>query len=165
MPQNAFYKLATVTLSGTDTAVTFDSIPTDGTYRDLFITAHIPEQGSDVGMELLVDNSTTAADYYGMYFRNRLDNSTIQFSRFAGSRSGVLLQNSGYPQATQVIDIFEFAENDKYTYITGQSRDEEYDNTVFNSYRQLTAVSRIDVYTRANTMGVGTKVSLWGIKG
>lgn len=163
MPEKGIYALATTTLSGTDTEITFSGFPTDGTYRDLFLMAHFPEQASDIGCDLRLNGDSTSGNYSWMYFRNRLDNSTIQFSH-SDSSDRVLLQNSGYPQATQIIDIFEYAES-KYTSVTAQSRDEEYNNTSFGQYKTLSAVTSVNLYTRSGSFPSGSVVSLWGVKG
>ena len=113
MPTNTYTALATLTLTGSDSSITFDSIP--ATYRDLVlvVSGNTDESGSDSSTALRI-NGDTASNYSWVYMSG--DGSSTTSGSSADSRIfiGRLPGNSQSIPGTILLQFQDASATDKH---------------------------------------------------
>ena len=159
MPTPTYTPLATVTLGSSASSVTFSSIPTDGTYRDL----------------VLVFNGTTAIDDgVGLRFNADTGSNYSNVRMFgnsggAGSDSSTTTRipttagNSSLRTAF-ISQVMDYSATDKHK--TALTRNNITDNNVAaiaGRWANTAAITSVTVLSPGSTMTAGSTINLFGI--
>lgn len=155
MATPTYIALATEVLTGTDSSITFSSIP--GTYKDLVLTISGTvsafsllkirfngDSGSNYGFVILDDDVTSASNASTNYFR-----------------TGYLMTVPSYVK----VEIFDYSSTDKNTYGLSHSvadRSGVNQSLCVATWLDTTAVTSMEVF--GVTFQSGTVLSLFGIE-
>lgn len=159
MPTNTYTALATITLSGTDSEVLFDSIP--NSYRDLILVANYT-CSSDTGTVIYLRFNSLSTN--GSYRAMRGNGSNAA----TGSGTDAMLVSWGTglstSRANSIIQVFDYAQTDKHK--TSMVRND--DSTlktemITNRWASTSAVTSISLVPQTNTFAAGSTFSLWGV--
>lgn len=157
MATAAMIALETVTLATTATSVTFSNIPTDGTYRDLYLVFSGAGSSSE-NMQLTFNSNTSNYTQNGF-----LDNASPPG---AYNSTGVNFGSIGTGETFMKAEIMDYASTDKYT--TVLARTEQGSSLRYMTIRwgELTAINEITISIfRGYNFTSGSYFGLFGIKG
>jgi hypothetical protein len=156
LPTNTYTPLATVTLGGTDSDITFSSIPS--TYRDLV---------------LVVNGKTTAG--VALYARFNSDSTSANYPRvgiagygstaasFSGTEPGI--QAAFLTTAnTWILNVMDYSATDKQkTVLSRLSQDTSEVNAIATRWANTAAITSVQFITASSTFAAGTTFSLYGV--
>jgi hypothetical protein len=155
MPTPTYTPLATVTLAGTASSVTFSSIP--ATYRDLILVIE-GLATSDSAIKIAFNSDTTDANYPFVYMRgngsttdsNTADRLISQF--YSASRNNLICQIMDYPAT----------DKHKTLLIRDQNANAQ---TLARAMRwsNTSAVTSIAITTATSTFAATTTFALYGV--
>jgi len=159
MPTSTYTALATVTLGGTDSDITFASIP--ATYRDLVLIASGQSTAANANM-LARFNSDSGSNYSWVYVGG--DGSTT----FSGNSSGTTMDFGNFPnaQSVSVIQVMDYSATNKHkTTLIRSNTTATYAIAYANRWASTAAVTSITltVSGSGNSFSTGTTFSLYGI--
>lgn len=155
MPTPTYKALATKTLTGTATSVTFSSIP--GTYRDLILVVNGAASTQD-NATLTFNGDTTSANY--SYMTMRGDGSAVT----AATGTGGLVSTFTTGRFVTSVQIMDYSATDKHK--TRLSRDDiaSFHARAWVSRWANTAAVTSMVYSAATgNFSIGTTFSLYGV--
>ncbi len=156
MPTNTYTPLATVTLTTTDSDITFSSIP--NTYRDLV---------------LVVRGTTTAG--VALYARFNSDSTSANYPRvgmagygstaasFSGTEPGI--QAAFLTTAnTWILNVMDYSASDKHkTVLSRLNQDTSEVNAIATRWANTAAITSVQFITASSTFAAGTTFSLYGV--
>ena len=159
---NTYTPIATQTLSGTSTNVSFTSIPS--TYTDLHLVIAVGNSvaGNVVRMRV---NSDTGTNYSRTelagngtsVLTTRLSNQT-QFNLDGNSNS------STTPTEVITVELMNYANTNTYKTILTRASNTAYATEAFvQLWRSTAAISQIDIFPQASTFVAGSTFTLYGI--
>ena len=159
----AWVPLATTTLSATDSAVDFSSIP--ATYRDLVLVVDATTSANAVVALRL--NSDSGGNYYFVQMRG------YSSTAASGSASGVAqiwISDSASVAGDPIMlkaQIMDYSDTSKHKTVLGRA---DYSNSnngslveaTVNRWASTSAVNAISIFTSSGSFQVGSTFSLWG---
>ena len=155
-PVSTYVALATETLSGTDTSITFSSIP--ATYRDIVVVAKtFSASATGVGVRF---NGDTGSNYSMVYASG--DGSTATSSAYTSDRAEPYI--SGATDHLILMQIMDYSATDKHKTILARSSGGG--ASVFahaNRWANTAAVTSLEVLSFGGQSFTGT-ISLYGIE-
>ena len=167
MPTSTYVALATTTLSGGETELTFSSIP--ATYRDLIIVAGSVFSTNDVGMRIQF-NSDTGANYSNVNAwassPSSYDSNTVDTTRifFAGYNVGM---STADRPSFALGSIMDYSATDKHKTVLSrwrtQSASADETGMVASRWANTDAINTIRLFTTSGSFSSGT-ISLYGIE-
>lgn len=155
MPTPTYIPLATVTLAGTATSVTFSSIP--ATYRDLVLVVN----GSASGLTDITwrANGDTGNNYAYVQMGN---SGSSTFSNASSSENQAKIGNFGTGQSTGLLQIMDYSATDKHKTALGRGNDTGSNLSVIST-RWANTDAITSVIIGGATYNSGTTFSLYGI--
>lgn len=161
MPTNTYTPLATITLSGSATLVTFGSIP--NSYRDLILTYRWTGTSGGDYIYAHFNNDTTTANYsrvQGAEFNGAVSN----FG--AGNQAGIYLNVlPGSGGGMGILQIQDYSSTDRDTTVLGRNQVSNGTVMVAARWDSTAAVSEIDlVVSGGGSISAGSIFSLYGIE-
>jgi len=155
MATQTYVALATTTLAGGETEVTFSSIP--ATYRDVVLVI-AGSSSTASGLEAKINGSTANMSTVYMYGDGA--------SASSGSATGVAvigqIDSGGGVSTTHFLD---YSATDKHkTFLTRGSRAGGIVIAYANRWAQTTAINSIAMVMQAGSLNSGTVISLYGIE-
>jgi hypothetical protein len=164
MPTPTYTPLATTTLAGTPTSVTFSSIP--ATYRDLVLVIRANTASTPEGYLRL--NSDTGSNYSTVWMRGNgsaAASSTSSTTYFRYSGDIALGGGVSFANGMAIINIMDYSTTNKHKTILARANRSS--NGVVASagrWASTSAVTSVTVLWEASTaFAVGDTVSLYGI--
>jgi hypothetical protein len=161
MPTATYTPLATVTLGGTASSVTFSSIP--ATYRDL-VVVFLGAGSTNLEGRIRL-NSDTGSNYN--YVRMSGSGSAATAASAASQTSGFV---SAIAKATTTgalqmnINIMDYSATDKHTTIISRADQAANGSEAFaNRWANTAAVTSVQILTSTGNWAIGTTVNLYGI--
>ena len=155
MPTSTYVALATTTLSGGETEVTFSSIP--ATYRDLVLVI-AGSSSTASGLEAKINGSTSDMSTVYMYG----DGSSAASASATGVAVIGQIDSSGGVSTTHFLD---YSATDKHkTFLTRGSRAAGIVIAYANRWAQTTAINSVAMTMQAGSLNSGTVISLYGIE-
>lgn len=169
--------IATGNGTGSSDSITFSSIPT--TYKHLQIrgVANAAYGSADNGALGIRFNGDTGANYTRQGFGGSLSGITGTISQyyltgtsFAQCGEGVYLDVNGSKMGTNIIDILDYRDTNKYKTVRGISGVLVSTTRGFVGYHgsmwyNTAAVTSITVFQQNASFGTATKFALYGLKG
>lgn len=157
MPSSTYTSLATVTLGGSDTDVTFSSIP--ATYRDLVIVFNGSTTASVVGL-ILQFNADTGSNYSIVVAQG--DGSSASSGTASGTSMEVGVLTTG--RGNVIAQVMDYSATDKHKTVLSRG-DQAGDRTRMTAGRwaNTAAITSIKVATNINAMTATSTISLYGI--
>ena len=155
----AWVPLAEITLTSTDSEITFGSIP--NTYRDL-IVVYTAKSTSTVVNGRLRFNGDTAGNYFGVFMAGISDNTTTSQTR--SSETSIFLDNAyaANPSVT-IINIFDYAQTDKQKTILNRSNSyTEQVSAHASRWASTAAINSVTIYPTAGSWEIGSQFALYG---
>lgn len=124
------------------------------------------------GFEVIIENTTTLASNYRMYFNNDTVNANYQFSAIftiggaapgaGGSGVDAIFQDLGASQEAMVSGSIVFSVSSRPTALfTVQRSDNAYYTRQVQKKAALANLTRVDLVADATSLGVGSRVRLW----
>jgi hypothetical protein len=161
MPTPTYVRMATVTLSGASSSLTFSSIP--ATYRDL-IVVFLGAGSTDLEGRIRL-NSDTGSNYN--YVR-------ISGSGSAATSTSATSQTSGFVSAIAKatttgalqlnINIMDYSATDKHTTIISRADQAANGTEAFaNRWANTAAVTSVQILTSTGNFASGSTFSLYGV--
>jgi len=156
-PVSTYVALATETLSGTDTSVTFSSIP--ATYRDLVVVAKtFSASATGVGVRF---NGDTGSNYSMVYASG--NGSTATSSAYTSDRAEPYI--SGATDHLILMQIMDYSATDKHKTMLSRGESASGKVQMFAiRWADTSAINSIEIFTPINSYGAGTTLSLYGIE-
>lgn len=158
MPTSTYIALATYTSDGTESSLSFGSIP--GSYRDLvLVVSGTASTATQIFGRL---NSDTGSNYSNVYMRgysSGTQSASATQSYFQGTHLG--------SSATQfIMQVMDYSATDKHkTILTRLDRDGATQTFAFaERWASTSAVTSIDLTLNSGTLSSGTTLSLFGIE-
>jgi hypothetical protein len=159
MPTNTYTPLATITLTGTDSNITFASIP--NTYRDLILVCNYVTYG----YTQIRFNSDSSSIYstVTMYGNGSNTGSNTYTAAHIDTSNNV-----GDPDGSNVnliLQVMDYAQTDKHKSTllrVNQGGTGGYAHAQANRYATTTAISSINVI-QTGYFGIGSTFSLYGV--
>jgi hypothetical protein len=174
----AFFLIGSTTLTSSTTVFDFPNIPTDGTYKHLEIHVSGRTTNNSTDNLTLRINNEASGEYY--YFNRTLAVSGNQISTASNGMqisAGIVSGYSGDSsyRTPHIWQIMDYASNDKVhnvvmngggPEINGPSGYNQTGLSVGSNWHSLSPVSSIQVRSSGGyQMGVGCRISVYGIKG
>lgn len=160
---SALVPLANITLSGSQSSVSFTSI--SGSYRDLMLVI-TATTGAATGTYVRLNNDSTAANYYMI---NASGDGTSPYSYTSTSWAGLGLVYAAGPTTSAgyhaMLHILDYAQTDKYKSAVSRSGYAS-QGVGLGAHRWLStsAVTSLVVVTGdAQTFSAGTTMALYGV--
>jgi hypothetical protein len=163
MPTATYIALANVTLSTSDSSITFSSIPTNGTYRDLvvIITGNTTAN-ADINIRL---NGDSGANYSFIYVGGSGSGSGSTSS--ASGQTAIVLDAYFWRSteiSTCIAHIMDYSATDKHKTIISRNNVVGGGTDAFiNRYASTSAISSLEVRNPAQSFASGTTITLFGI--
>jgi len=159
-PVATYTALATITLAGSASDVTFSSIP--ATYRDLILVATGKSTSGlqDQGINFNADGTNTNYDCVIMWGNGSTYNSTTStwLIDYYGS---VTTDNT----AATILQIMDYSATDKHkTYLSRSNRAASGVDAIAGRWSNTAAITSIKYFLIGGTLAAGTTVSLYGIE-
>lgn len=155
MATPTYTPIASISLTGTDSEIVFDSIPTDGTYRDLILVLSAIGSGTANGSLYLKFNTSTADfTWVQMYPTDANQGTSGQITNYNSA--------TGVPY-TAIVQIMDYAEAKHTTYISRFSSANAGVGMFLGRWAQTTAVTSVSIYPGAGTFAADSTFSLFGI--
>ena len=157
MPTNTYTALATVTLGGSDSDITFASIP--ATYRDLIL---VIEGTSNVASNAFLEfNGDTSSGNYANVFAAGTGSSAISGVSATGTYIGGIY---GTNRSINIIQVMDYSATDKHkTRLSRMSVAGSEVSMIASRWANTAAVTSMRFTLGGNTMSSGTMLSLYGI--
>ena len=163
----SYQSIASITASGGETSLTFNSIPS--TYKHLQLRAMLRKNATTIlnfGFRLNNDSTSIYTVHYLYGDGSTVGASNIlNYNTYVGTDAGGATNTFG----VVIVDILDYTDTSKYRTIREFGG---YDNNgtgkvqlTSGLYRSTTAVSRLDVYFQGDALGAGSTFALYGIKG
>jgi hypothetical protein len=159
MPTPTYKPLATVTLAGSTSSVTFSSIP--ATFRDLVLVFNGGAVSGAHNLTVAFNSDTTSGNYSGVSM-------TGTGSSALSTSSGLarLLNDYGYLEANQAVIVSQFMDysaTDKHkTFLSRSNNAANGVSAVAGRWANTAAITSIAITTGAN-FSSGSTLSLYGI--
>lgn len=157
MPTNTYTALATLTLTGTDSSITFASIP--ATYRDLILVG-IGSNSADTDLALRF-NGDTGTNYSGvrMFGNGSSAGSSSDTGKTYAEIGGVNTSIGDF--RAQIMD---YSATDKHkTVLTRTSKTGSYVVAWANRWASTSAINSVTVYPISGSFAIGSTFSLYGV--
>lgn len=152
---NAMVALATLTLSGSQTTITFSNIP--ATYRDLRLVVNAYGPGGDNSYCRF--NSDSSSNYPQVYMYGNGSSANSSSSTWTEQYLGTL----GTAMTTNTLDIFDYAQSDKHKSTLARGNDTTaYVQARAGCWASTSAITSIAV-TCGGSYSTGSTFSLYGI--
>lgn len=160
MATATYIALANLTLTGTDSSITFSSIP--ATYRDLVVTINGKTTGNaDIGLRL---NGDSGSNYSFVYMGG---NGSTTASGSTGSQTSIVLDAYFWRSSeisTCIAHIMDYSATDKHKTVLSRNNVAGGGVDAFaNRYASTSAITSVEVRTTANAFDTGTQINLYGI--
>jgi hypothetical protein len=160
MPTATYIALANVTLSTSDSSITFSSIP--NTYRDLVIViTGNTTANADLGLRL---NSDSGANYSFIYMGG---NGSTTLSGSATGQTQVVLDGYFWRSteiSTCIAYIMDYSATDKHKTILSRNNVAGGGTDAFaNRYASNSAITSVEVRNPAQSFASGTTITMYGI--
>jgi hypothetical protein len=160
MPTATYIALANVTLSTSDSSITFSSIP--NTYRDLVIVVTgSTTANADLGFRL---NSDSGANYSFVYMGG---NGSTTLSGSATGQTQVVLDAYFWRSteiSTCIAHIMDYSATDKHKTILSRNNVAGGGTDAFaNRYASTSAITSVEVRNPAQSFASGTTITMYGI--
>ena len=160
MPTATYIALANVTLSTSDSSITFSSIP--NTYRDLVIVVTgSTTANADLGFRL---NSDSGANYSFVYMGG---NGSTTLSGSATGQTQVVLDAYFWRSteiSTCIAHIMDYSATDKHKTILSRNNVAGGGTDAFaNRYASNSAITSVEVRNPAQSFASGTTITMYGI--
>lgn len=156
MPTPTYTALATTTLSGGETSVTFSSIPAD--YRDLVIQG-TTKAGAEIALFIAFNADTTAGNYSYVYM---LGNGSTASS--ASSASNRLISSTTTSFSTFRVQAMDYSASDKHTtYLSRADVSAAFTYALAGRWANTSVVTSVAITTASSSFSAGTTLSLYGI--
>ena len=163
MPTPTHTLIEAVTLSSSASSVTFSSIPTDGTYRDLIVVCEAKADGGTFQMNL---NGDTGGNYYYVYMNG---NGSTTTSGASNGNSRIILNASGMSlsySTLSVANIFDFSQTDKQKSVLVRGNNASSNTSAYAArWANTAAVTSVTIQNTFTPMTTGSTFSLYGIAG
>lgn len=165
MPTSTYTALAKVTLSSSDSSITFSSIP--NTYRDIVISMSI-KNSSTSGGPFIRFNSDTGNNYIMVQMAN--DGVNTPLFNTGTTNYGWLSPNSNFSSTSFdniEVNIFDYSTTDKQTtYLSRMDAPNSgvYHNALAVRWNSTAVINTIEVATTANAFAAGSTIGLFGIE-
>ena len=154
MPTPTYTPLATVTLAGTASSVTFSSIP--ATYRDLVLVS-APLHASGAGLNLTINGSTADGSYVIMYGLG-------SGSGESGTGSVVLGATSDTAQSANILQVMDYSATDKHkTFLLRSDRAGAGTLAYAQRWAQTSAITSLALVPTTGVIAIGSTFALYGI--
>jgi hypothetical protein len=157
LPTNTYTALATLTLTGTDSSITFASIP--ATYRDLILVG-IGSNSADTDLALRF-NGDTGTNYSGvrMFGNGSSAGSSSDTGKTYAEIGGVNTSIGDF--RAQIMD---YSATDKHkTVLTRTSKTGSYVVAWANRWASTSAINSVTVYPISGSFAIGSTFSLYGV--
>jgi hypothetical protein len=158
--------IATTTLGGTATNITFSSIPATYTDLKIILVGVYTDAGEQLSMQF---NGITTSTYSRTYLSGNGATATSGRNSHASSISvhpGAGIQVTNGRSFTN-IDIFSYAGSTNKTCLISESQDNNntsgWQASIIGLWRNTAAITSVKLYP-ANTFATGTTATLYGIK-
>jgi hypothetical protein len=165
MANNTYVELDKVTIGSTTTSATFNSIPQ--TYTDLVVVMNVVPNGSGAGTFIV--NGDTSAIYSNTTLAGLDTNTPVSFRSTGLSSgnwlsSGAAMTNSANLHLS-ILHFMNYSNTTTFKTILNRENPGQFGYTGYwaNLYRSTSAITSITMQYAAS-FGVGTTVSLYGIK-
>jgi hypothetical protein len=160
MPTNTYTPLATVTLTGADSSVTFASIP--ATYRDLILVVAGSDSGS--GFHQVRFNGDTGSNYAFVLIQNYPSGgNNIESLAYSGETSiNVAWQANLGTAGVQTVQIMDYSATDKHKTVLSRGN-KQGSNVAAHAGRWANTAAITSVTFLADSMATGTTLSLYGV--
>ena len=163
---NTYTPIATTTLGSAASSYTFSSIPS--TYTDLVIIANVISADTTSKYLTMQFNSDTATNYSGTIMAGNGTTAEsardISISEIYITAYGAMLNNTSNPMLA-TINVMNYANTT--TNKTALSRSNQASGTLMATvglWRSTAAINTIKLMVTAGNLGIGTTLTLYGIK-
>lgn len=166
MATPTYTALATETLTGTDTSITFSSIP--ATYRDLVLVFDGKGTTTPISVRVRV-NGDTGSNY--SWVRATGGSAGVLSNSYSTTYLPLIWSNQalGTTQTNGILQLMDYSATDKHktSLIRENSNNTDGTNTAMYAGRwaSTTAINQIEVYVATQNFAAGCTFSLYGIKG
>ena len=162
MPTSTYVALATTTLSGTASSVTFSSI--SGSYRDLVLVVDCEATSNlDVGVRY---NGDTGSNYSYVLMRGTSSGTS---SGATGSSDRIYLGTTALStdnRGTYILQVMDYSATDKHK--TSLHRTNYNDTAIVGAFAarwaNTNAITSLEVFAHTSSFKVGSTFSLFGIE-
>lgn len=162
MPTNTYTALATVTLGGSDSSITFSSIP--ATYRDLILVIVGNTTGNaDYGLRF---NGDSGANYSFVYMGG---NGSSTVSGTSSSETQIVLDGYFWRSgeiSSCIVQIMDYSANNKHKQVLSRNNVAGGGVDAFaNRWANTAAITSVEVRvsTGGQSFATGTTLSLYGV--
>lgn len=154
MPTNTYTALATLTLTGTDTDISFASIP--ATYRDLVL---ICSATASSGQDILIKFNNDASNYSRVYAYG--PGSGTNSNADSSNGWGVVRSSA----SNTVLQIMDYSATDKHKSVLSRLNGaSDYGVAMIaGRWASTTAINAVSVSVASGTFSIGSTFSLYGI--
>lgn len=158
MPTNTYVPLATLTLTATDTSITFSSLPTSG-YRDLIFVLVGKSTPNDTAPRIRF-NGDSGSNYTYVYMQGSSGGAASSSGTNTYIDSYILSSNT----CTTIHHIMDYSATDKSKTVLSY-RDLAGVDTMRQAQRwaNTSAITSLEVFVPSNSLAIGTQISLYGI--
>ena len=163
---STYTPLATTTLGSNQASITFSSI--SGAYTDLVLVCNYLKSASN-SMGFTINNDTSALYSYTTLYNLNTNGTTVSSNRGSADTTGYFLSYGAHSTTAPNIYIANFqnySNTTTFKTVIGKGGDPSRSvGTDVTLYRSTSAITRIDVNTRAiGTINTGSTFTLYGIK-
>ena len=160
MPTSTYVALATTTLSGTDSAIVFDSIPAG--YRDLVLTGSV--KAATVAYCLVRLNDDSGSNYSSVVMSGSSSGATSQAETSVWAQIGYYAQFQSDHYGVLQIQFLDYSATDKHkTFLARESIPDDFVIASANRWASTSAISKIYL-NLTNGAVAGSTFSLYGIE-
>ena len=165
MPTSTYVALATETLSGTATDVTFSSIP--ATYRDL-ILVFAGEGTNTVQNTYLRFNSDTGSNYSNVDMQGNGSSASSVSATTTGAWFLITGETLGQEQSNAISQIMDYSATDKHTTLLTRANSNNPTGATVDAtasrWANTSAVTSVQVFVTSGSFAAGCTFSLYGIE-
>jgi len=156
MATPTYTALATTTLSGGETSVTFSSIP--ASYRDLVIQG-TTKAGAEVALLIAFNADTTDANYSWVYM---LGNGSTASSTTGANK---LISSTSTVFSTFRVQAMDYSATDKHkTYLSRADVSSAFTYALAGRWANTNAITSVAISVASNSFSAGSTFSLFGIE-
>ena len=164
MPTNTYTALATLTLTGSDSSITFASIPS--TYRDLIVVCNFQNSGTASASRLQM-NGDTGGNYNGVWATGTgsAANSSSESNQTSARLFGASVGPANTFSNLGIIQIMDYSATDKHkTVLTRYGAAGTEVQMTASRYASTSAITSVTVFDiLGQTYQTGSTFSLYGI--
>lgn len=164
MPTNTYTALATLTLTGSDSSITFASIPS--IYRDLIIVCNFQNSGSSSATRLQV-NGDTGANYNGAWMTGTgsAANSSSESNQTSARLFGASVGPANTFTNVGILQLLDYSATDKHkTVLTRYGSAATETQATVSRWASTAAITSVTVFDiLGQTYQAGSTFSLYGI--